>query len=69
MAVGFLNNVICDCNINWIRRIQKDNTILFFKFETKYLNLTEFLKLYEHLENNCTLYNNIDLISKTNLIG
>ena len=66
LAVGFINNVTCDCNVNWIRRIKEDIKIHSFEFEGKHLNLTEFLKLYEHLENNCILNNtNID----TNLTG
>ena len=65
MAVGFTNNVICDCNINWIIRIKEEIIIEGFKFEGKHLNLMEFLKLYEHIENSCTLNNNID----TNLTG
>ena len=65
MDITFINNVTCDCNVNWIRRIKKEIKISVFIFEGNYINVTEFLKLYEHLENNCILNNNID----TNLTG
>ena len=58
MTVDFITNATCDCNANWIRRIKKEIKILLFKFENKNLNLAQFLKEYEYLENNCTLTNN-----------
>ena len=61
MGIGFINNVKCDCNVNWIRLIKKEIKINNFEFGDKYIKLTVFLKEYEHLENNCTLKNKIDI--------
>ena len=64
MGIGFINNVKCDCNVNWIRRIKKEIKINDFEFgNRKYINLTEFLKVYENLEKKCTLNNNLDTYS------
>ena len=65
MGVSLINSFKCDCNVNWIRRIKKDITMIDIEFENEDIYLTEFLKEYEHLANNCTLNN----IIVTNLIG
>ena len=63
MGIDLINNLTCDCNVNWIQRIRKEIKIHYFHIYNTFLNLEDFLILYTTLENICI--NNIN----TNLTG
>ena len=65
ISLGNLNQLKCECNMEWLGRIKKYIFVREFYIVDKYYNLKEFLKLYDLFINKCNLYNKIELLNNT----